>query len=77
MTRRDINRLWSRLQGGQHIEVRRNDGEMIGLIVKASDGFIHYRHYGQSAVKNTPERLAWVIENIFTTYKSLENYISA
>ena len=50
---------------------------MIGLIVKASDGFIHYRHYGQSAVKNTPERLAWIIENIFKTYDNPANYISA
>lgn len=62
-TDKEIKKIYNDLNNGAiYCGVCNNKG--VGMIY-ASGLYIRWQHYGQSANKNTPENLRWLIENIF------------
>lgn len=59
-----IQEIFDNLQNGYHYYDDFNDLHWTVLCLSVS-GYIHYRHFGSSAIKNNIKELTWLLETIF------------
>lgn len=69
----EVEKIREKINGGKiFLGVDKNgNASKYDYIKLSATGFIEYSHYGQSAIKNTTEKLAWLLSYIFEDFNDI------